>query len=321
MAIFIAVCTFLVVVVILGSLYVLQASAAQQVALKRLDSVIKAEKRGSASLDLHLIRDELLSDVPVLNKLLLQWDWATRLRQFVAQSGVRIKPGKLLLLSGILAFCADLGVQQFVASPYLTLAAAVGGALLPFAFVGFKRSRRLRAFEKVFPEAIDLLGRSVRAGHAFTTGLEMIASEMSEPLAGEFRLAFEEQNFGLPLRDALLNLCERVPILDVRFFVTALLVQKETGGNLAEVLDNLSHVIRERFKIMGEVRTKTAQGRLTAAILIALPPAMMILMQSVNPEYVKPLFNDPLGPYILGTAAGLQVVGSLILWKIVRIQI
>lgn len=321
MAIFIAICTFLVVVVILGSLYVLQASAAQQLALKRLDSVIKAEKRGSASLDLHLIRDELLSDVPILNKMLLQWDWATRLRQFVAQSGVKIKPGKLLLVGGILAFCADLGVQQFVANPYLTLAAAAAGAVLPFAFVGFKRSRRLRAFEKVFPEAIDLLGRSVRAGHAFTTGLEMIATEMAEPLAGEFRLAFEEQNFGLPLRDALLNLCERVPILDVRFFVTALLVQKETGGNLAEVLDNLSHVIRERFKIMGEVRTKTAQGRLTAAILIALPPAMLILMQSVNPEYIKPLFTDPLGPYILGTAAGLQVIGSLILWKIVRIQI
>ena len=260
MAIFIAICTFLVVVVILGSLYVLQASAAQQLALKRLDSVIKAEKRGSASLDLHLIRDELLSDVPILNKMLLQWDWATRLRQFVAQSGVKIKPGKLLLVGGILAFCADLGVQQFVANPYLTLAAAAAGAVLPFAFVGFKRSRRLRAFEKVFPEAIDLLGRSVRAGHAFTTGLEMIATEMAEPLAGEFRLAFEEQNFGLPLRDALLNLCERVPILDVRFFVTALLVQKETGGNLAEVLDNLSHVIRERFRDHGRSSHQDGPG-------------------------------------------------------------
>jgi tight adherence protein B len=321
MAIFIAICTFLVVVVVLGSLYVLQASAAQQLALKRLDAVMKAEKRGSVSLDLHLIRDELLSDVPLLNKMLLQWDWATRLRQFVAQSGVSIKPGRLLLFSGILAFCADLAVQQLISNTAATIGASVVAAVLPFAFVGFKRARRLRAFEKVFPEAIDLLGRAVRAGHAFTTGLEMIATEMSEPLAGEFRLAFEEQNFGLPLRDALLNLCERVPILDVRFFVTALLVQKETGGNLAEVLDNLSHVIRERFKIMGEVRTKTAQGRLTAAILIALPPAMMILMEGVNPEYVKPLFSDPLGPYILGTAAGLQVIGSLILWKIVRIQI
>jgi len=191
----------------------------------------------------------------------------------------------------------------------------------PTAFVAFKRSRRLRAFEKSFPEAIDLLGRAVRAGHAFTTGLEMVATETPEPLAGEFKIAFDEQNFGLPLRDALMNLAARVPIVDVRFFVTALLIHKETGGNLAEILDNLSRVIRERFKLLGEVRIRTAQGRLTAGILIALPPAMILVMRWLNPDYVNQLFTDPLGPYMLAGAALLQVVGSAMLWKIVSIQV
>ena len=160
----------------------------------------------------------------------------------------------------------------------------------------FKRARRLKKFEERFPETLDLLGRAVRAGHAFTTGLEMVSKESPEPVAGEFRKTFEEQNFGLPLRDALTNMAERVPSVDVRFFVTALLVQKETGGNLAEILDELSRVIRERFKIYREVSVKTAQGRLTALILISLPLGMLIVLQMMNPQYMSVLFNDPLGP-------------------------
>jgi len=140
-------------------------------------------------------------------------------------------------------------------------------------------------------------------------------------VAGEFRTTFEEQNFGLPLRDALLNLSERIPLIDVQFFVTAVLIQKETGGNLAEILDNLSHVVRERFRILGEVKVKTAQGRLTAAILICLPPAMGFLLRFLNPSYMKPLFTDPMGPYIIGLAVLLQIVGSLMLWKIVNIEV
>ena len=321
MAIFIAILIYLAVVIILVGLIALKTTAKQQAALTRLESVVKAEKRGAGSVDLRLIRDELLSDVPALNRMLLRWDWATRLRQFVAQAGITFRPGKLLLISGVLALGADLAVQHFYNYPVLAPLAAVLAAFIPVAVVAFMRSRRLRSFEKSFPEAIDLLGRSVRAGHAFTTGLEMITTELPQPLAGEFRIAFDEQNFGLPLREALLNLCERIPLLDVRFFVTALLVQKETGGNLAEILDNLSHVIRERFKILGDVRTRTAQGRLTAGILIALPPAMILMLHAVNPSYISPLFTDPKGVYMLGVAAVLQVVGSLILWKIVRIEV
>jgi tight adherence protein B len=200
-------------------------------------------------------------------------------------------------------------------------AAAILASGIPFLIVSIKRRRRMRAFEKHFPEALDLLGRAVRAGHAFTTGLEMIGKELAEPVAGEFRTTFDEQNFGLPLRDALLNLSERMPLIDVRFFVTALLIQKETGGNLAELLDNLARVIRERFRIYGEVRTRTAQGRLTAGILIALPPLMLVLLASANPGYIRPLFDDPVGPWMLAGAVTLQVIGSLMLWKIVHIKV
>lgn len=321
MAIFVAIVIYLVVVVLLLGLIALKTTGKQQAAITRLESVVKAEKRGAASVDLKLIRDELLSDVPALNRMLLRWDWATQMRQWVAQAGINIKPGKLLLISGVMALCADLIAQHVYTNPLIPPVAAVIAMLVPVAGVAYMRSRRLRAFEKSFPEAIDLLGRSVRAGHAFTTGMEMIATELPQPLAGEFRIVFDEQNFGLPLREALLNLCERVPLLDVRFFVTALLVQKDTGGNLAEILDNLSHVIRERFKILGDVRTRTAQGRLTALILIALPPGMVLLMRGVNPEYIQPLFTDPKGVYMLEAAGILQVIGSLILWKIVRIDV
>ena len=140
------------------------------------------------------------------------------------------------------------------------------------------RTKRFQKFEEKFPEAIDTLARAVRAGHAFTTALEMIANEVAEPVAGEFRQLYEEQKFGLPVRDALFNLADRVPLVDIKFFVTAVMLQRETGGNLAEILDNLSYVIRERFKILRQVRVHTAQGRLTMVLLMALPPTVVIML-------------------------------------------
>jgi tight adherence protein B len=263
----------------------------------------------------------MLSAVPSLNRFLLRWSWPTRLRQFVGQAGWKIKPGKLVLISGVVGLGAYVVAGLVYHNPLIDLVIGGGAGFVPFAALLLTRSRRLRAFEKSFPEAIDLLGRAVRAGHAFTTGLEMIAQELPEPLAGEFRTTFEEQNFGMPLKDALLNLTERIPLVDVRFFVTALLVQKETGGNLAEILDKLAHVIRERFRIMGEVRIKTAQGRLTAMILIVLPLALVLLMKEISPDYMRPLFEDPWGRWILGSAALMQVIGGVILWKIVNIEV
>jgi len=318
----IAILTFLVVVVGFLGIWVFASTGGDQEQIrKRMSSVHKAERRGDVGLGLKLVRDEMMSGVPWLHQMMMKWSWSTKLQDYVMQAGMTLKPAKLLMICGIVGLGTYLGAGYFLPHFYYTLPVGIIAALLPIAFVAFKRSRRLRKFEEHFPEALDLLGRAVRAGHAFTTGLEMISKECAEPLAGEFRTAFEEQNFGLPLRDTLLNLTERVPLIDVRFFVTALLIQKETGGNLAEILDGLARVIRDRFRIYREVQVRTAQGRLTAGILIALPIMMLIILSALNPKYVGVLFTDPQGPIVLVVAAIMQVIGSAILWKIIHFEV
>lgn len=322
MGVLIAVLTFLVVVVVILGVWVFASGeGAQEQVRKRMSAVHKAEKRGEVNLGLKLVRDEMMSSVPWLHRLMLQWSWSSKLQDYVVQSGLAVKPAKLILISGVLALGSYLAASYFLRHIYFALPIAIVAATIPFLVVVFTRRRRMRKFEEHFPEALDLLGRAVRAGHAFTTGLEMIAKECPEPLAGEFRTTFEEQNFGLPLRDALLNLTERVPIIDVRFFVTALLIQKETGGNLAEILDGLARVIRDRFRIYREVQVRTAQGRLTAGILIALPIMMALVLSVLNPQYIGILFTDPKGPLVLAVAAILQVIGSAILWKIIHFEV
>jgi len=318
----IAILTFLVVVVLILGIWVFASGeGAQEQVRKRMSAVHKAEKRGDVNIGLKLVRDEMMSSVPWMHRLMMQWSWSSRLQDYVVQSGLTMKPAKLILISAVAGLGSYLIASYFIAHFYASLPIGIIAAVIPFAVVAVLRSRRLHKFEEHFPEALDLLGRAVRAGHAFTTGLEMISKECPEPLGGEFRTTFEEQNFGLPLRDALLNMTERVPIIDVRFFVTALLIQKETGGNLAEILDGLARVIRDRFRIYREVRVRTAQGRLTAGILIALPIFMMLILSVLNPHYIGVLFTDPKGPMVLITAGVMQLIGSAILWKIIHFEV
>ncbi len=322
MAFLLSILTFLIVTVILVTISLfIGSNPNQEMVRRRMESVRKAERRGNVSLSVELVRDEMLSSVPVLHRFMVKWSWFTRFKSFLMQAGLKTRPAKIMLISSVLGLAAFIITGHFLPHFPFPYVAALVGVAAPFFYVAFLRRRRLARFEEHFPEALDLLGRAVRAGHAFTTGLEMIAKESQEPIAGEFRTCFEEQNFGLPLRDALLNLTERVPLVDVRFFVTALLIQKETGGNLAEILDGLARVIRERFRIHREVQTRTAQGKLTAAILIAIPPFMVFALGAINPQYMKTLFLDPLGPTILGIAGTLQVIGSALLWKIIHIEV
>jgi tight adherence protein B len=322
MGVLIAALTFMVVlVVVLGIWAFASTDNNQELIRKRMSAVHKAERRGEVSLNLKLVRDEMMSSVPALHRLMMQWSWSTKLQEFLVQAGMTTRPAKLLLISAATGIGSYFAASLFHLSSYLTLLVGFAAAFVPIGVVALKRHRRLRKFEEHFPEALDLLGRAVRAGHAFTTGLEMISKECAEPLAGEFRTSFEEQNFGLPLRDALLNLSERVPLIDVRFFVTALLIQKETGGNLAEILDGLSRVIRDRFRLYREIQVRTAQGRLTAGILIVLPIFLGIVLTALNPNYMKVLFEDSKGPLVIGIAAGLQVIGSAILWKIIHFEV
>jgi tight adherence protein B len=317
-----AILTFVVVIVVFAAIWMFTSGdTKQEVVRRRMEAVRKAERRGDVSTNLKLARDEMLSTVPMVHRFLLHWDWSIRLQERIAQAGVAMKAGKLVLISACLGLGTWIIVRAFYPQFPIALVCGVLAGYAPFGIIAYKRRKRLDRFEERFPEALDLLGRAVRAGHAFTTGLEMIAKESAEPIATEFRTTFEEQNFGLPLRDALLNMTERVPSIDVRFFVTALLIQKETGGNLAEILDGLARVIRDRFRIYREVKVRTAQGRLTAGILIALPIFMMIVLSIMNPAYMRVLYEDPRGPIILTVAAGMQIIGSIMLWKIIHIDV
>jgi tight adherence protein B len=321
-ALLIAITTFLVATGLFVALWMLLGAPTQQDVLRsRIQAVRKAERRSEVAVELQLLRDEMISSVPLLNRLMVNLAWTAKIQTMISQAGLKTKAGKILLICGVVGLTTFLIVDQFIHIWPVSLPIGLLATMVPLAVISYIRKRRMRQFEERFPEALDLLGRAVRAGHAFTTGLEIVSKESPEPLASEFRACFEEQNYGLPMRDALLNLTERMPLVDVRFFVTALLVQKETGGNLAEILDELARVIRDRFRIYREVNVKTAQGRLTALILIGLPIFTLVALEGVNPAYVQVLFRDPVGPIILGIAALLQVIGSIFIWRIVHIEV
>jgi len=201
------------------------------------------------------------------------------------------------------------------------IAAAGFGASLPYVYVKRRKAKRLEAFEEHFPEAIDLLGRAIRAGHAFSTGLQMVGEESPEPLAGEFRRVFEEQKFGLAIEDSLLALADRIDLVDMRIFVTALLIQREVGGNLAEILDKISYTIRERFTIQRQVRVYTAQGRFTGYLLAVLPIGVGFLIFLLNQEYMLILFQNPTGRLMVTAAALLQIIGFFVIRKIIHIEV
>ena len=274
-----------------------------------------------ATPDAALLRDEVLSRIPAFDTFLRRSERVSLLQKMLEQGSLDVRAGNFLMLCAVSALV--FAVVAFLAGGNLVFGwvGAVLGFFVPYAYASHMRTRRFQKFEEKFPEAIDTLARAVRAGHAFTTALEMIANEVSEPVAGEFRQLYEEQKFGLPVRDALINLSERVPLVDVKFFVTAVMLQRETGGNLAEILDNLSYVIRERFKILRQVRVHTAQGRLTMVLLMALPPTIVLIMQLLNPGFIRPLFVDPIGHALIVGGITLQTLGYFFIRKIIRIQV
>lgn len=322
MALLTAIATFLIVACITLVFWLTAGGGAKEdVIHQRLEAVRQAERRGNVSTEVQILRDEMLSSVPVVNRVLSKFSWANALKNFIGQAGMTVKPATVLVLVGVFSVLAYLLGGSIYHQRFIAVAAGLGASAIPLIVIAWKRSHRMGQFEEHLPEALDLLGRAVRAGHSFTTGLELIAQECAQPIAGEFRTTFEEQNLGLPLRDSLLNLTERVPLVDVRLLVTALLIQKETGGNLAEILDELARVIRERFRIYREVKVKTAQGRLTAGILIALPLIMLAALGAVNPTYIKVLFEDPTGRTMLIVAGAMQIFGSFLLWRIVNIEV
>ncbi len=242
------------------------------------------------------------------------------IQRLIDQSGMKLTVSTFLLLTVTVPLVIFVLVSIFTFSSLLALIAAAMTAPVPLLVVRRARTVRTYKFEEQFPEAIDLVARALRAGHALPTGLGMVADEMPKPVGTEFRKLYDEQNFGLTLADALRNFAERIPILDARFFVTAVLTQREAGGNLAEVLDNLAAVIRERFKVKRQVRVISAHGRITGWVLAGLPPAVAIAALMLSDSHIQTLLGDPLGIRMIIGAIVLQIVGMLIIRKIVDIE-
>ncbi len=297
-----------------------QRNARARLIKERLANERKAPERDPEE-ELALLRDEQLSQIPAFDTVLRRSARVIEIQKMLAQGGLSMRAGNFLgfsALAGLIAAIAAYGLSKRVEVAWVAL---LVGFILPYSYASYRRNKRFEKFEGLFPEAIDTLARAVRAGHAFTTALEMITAEVAEPVSSEFRQLYEEQKFGMPVRDALINLTERMPLVDVKFFVTAVMLQRETGGNLAEILDNLSYVIRERFKIQRQVRVYTAQGRLTMALLMGMPPIIVTVMLLLNPSFIRPLFSDPIGHTLLVAGIVLQTIGYFVIRKIIRIQV
>jgi len=259
--------------------------------------------------------------IPALDRMFGKSERGSALGRWIEQSGVKISLSAVVLIAAVCAGGCGLLVMLATRTALLVPVGAAIGCAMPFVFLSVKRTRRLRNFEEHFPEALDLVARALKAGHAFVTGLKMVADEMEEPIGPEFRKTFDEQNFGLPLKDALENLTLRVPSLDVRFFATAVLIQRETGGNMAEILENLAHVVRERFKILRQVRVHTAHGRFTGYVLLALPAFLCIALSFINPDHMNLLFRERIGQTMLMVALGLQTVGYFWIRQVIKIEV
>jgi tight adherence protein B len=320
--------TFLVALVVVLGVYwafVLRPESAERERIrKRLKEVAAAQadvSRAGMGGSGMVRREQRVSSLPFLERGLRSLGSVTpRLQQTIALSGLSLSVGTLVLAMGCAALGAYVLVYFFLRWHFVALIAGIGATWIPYGYVKHKARKRMLVFEEQFPEAIDLISRALRAGHAFTTGLNMVAEEAPQPIAGEFRQLYEHQNFGMPLPQAMKLFAERMPLLDARFFVTAVLTQRESGGNLSEVLDNLASVIRERFRVKRQVRVITAHARMTGWVLAGLPPSLAIAFMVTSPNHLKTMTGDPLGVQMIVGALLLQLVGTVIIRKLVDIE-
>jgi tight adherence protein B len=295
-------------------------SRAQKAVERRVVSIIAPGHEAGLG---HVQVDQLLkadtgSSFEWLNDLLQKYQVSKMLDVMLIQANSKSSPAKLLLSSVGLAIAGFIAVSLFIHIVLVQVLAACIFGYAPFGLLSMKRSRRIAAFNAGLPDAIDMMGRALRAGHSMTASINIVAEQSMEPVRSEFGEVFKQQNFGLPLRDALTQVLDRVPSQDLRVLVTGILVQKETGGNLAEILDRTANTIRERLKIQGEIRTHTAQGRMTGWILCALPVVMLIVINILNPGYSQMLLDTPIGHKLAYTGIGLLVTGGLAIRQIIN---
>lgn len=276
---------------------------------------------GQDTAGLELVKQRLLSDSPFLERLLMRIPRVHSLDRLLVQSGMQLSIAGFIGYTGMAILGGVAIASLFNFSVFATiLSASIAGAL-PFYFVLSSRRKRLDKFELQLPDAIDLIARALKAGHAFSSALSMVAEEGPEPIAEEFRVTFDEVNYGISLQDALMSLSTRIPSTDLRYFVIAVLIQRESGGNLSELLENISGLIRARLKLLGTIKVLSAEGRLSAWILTCLPFVLALVIYLINPGFLSLLFTDPIGPMLIAGALTLMVVGIFIMSRIIKIRV
>jgi tight adherence protein B len=291
-------------------------------ALATLDSALKLEKRESQTAqDLDMRKSELLSSIPWLNKKLLKFELTPYVRRMLAQAALDWSAGRLLVMTAAAMVLPAYVLYLYFENILVSLGAGLVLGAVPFGFVLYKRRRRMGEFEKGLPEALDLMVSGLRAGHSLLAAMALVARECGDPVSGEFKICFEEQNYGLEMTRALDNLLLRVPLQDMKITATAIMIQKESGGNLAEVLDKTSHVIRERFRLKRQIMVHTAQGRLTGWILTLMPVVLGIAIYFVDPGMISILWHRDIGIKMLWGAAGLTAFGGFVIHHIVDIDV
>lgn len=271
--------------------------------------------------DVVLARNELMSEIPWINRTLIDIQATLHLKRMLDQANLHITPSRLIMFSVMAGLLGALAASVLTVFIPLMILAGIVCASLPFLHVWWRRKKRFDAFLEHLPDTLDLISRALSAGHAFSEALQMVSNEMPDPIATEFRKTYEEQNLGLSVKLALENLTQRMPLLDLKLCVTAILIQRETGGNLAEILEKVAHTIRERFRIMGDLKTLTTSSRMSAWLLCGLPIFVVLAVTVMNPEYMSVLWKDPRGHYLIAAALFMQISGMLIVRKILQIKI
>ena len=312
---------FVVILTVLLSLYFLIAPGwTERKEIKKRLSLLELRNLHYDDIP-EVLKNELMSDVPALNKILANLNVAVQIDKRLKQADVEMKVGTFVLLSCLL-FGLALLMGALLHWPFFV--AILFGAFLfvvPTMVVNTKKNLRLKKFIMYFPEALEMFARSLRAGHSFTGAIQLVGQEMPDPIGPEFQKVFDEQNLGIPLRNALIGMTNRIDLLDVNFFVMAVLIQRETGGNLAEIIDKIGYVIRERFRIQGQLKIHTAQARLTGIVLALLPVGVAFILFVMSPGYMRPLWEEPIGRSMIVTAIVMQIAGMLVIRKIIRIKI
>jgi len=287
---------------------------------KRLSEALMHSAQ-TEDVDVVLARSELMSEIPWVNRTLISIQAALHLKRMLDQADLHITPSRLIMFSVMAGMLGGLAASVLTVFLPIMILAGLACASVPFLHVWWKRKKRFDAFLEQLPDALDLISRALSAGHAFSEALHMVSIEMPNPIAAEFRKAYEEQNLGLSVKLALENLTQRMPILDLKMCVTAILIQRETGGNLAEILEKVAYTIRERFRILGDLKTLTTSSRMSAWLLCGLPIGVALAVTIMNPEYMSVLWKDPRGHYLIAAAMFMQITGMLIVRKILNIKI